>query len=352
MSNANAISNVLGSFSGQLGLVNTGMGSKTADGTINISSTAQGVAATAQSQFALAGKSYGPVQFGIGVWGVYNVGREVFDNYQSTGTFSITGAQAASLAGHTLNIGMGLAKSNPWGAAAAVGTTIVEFGFNLAKGPSKPSTTLTAQSYAIPNPNIFAGTPLGPIGTPASGISSTARAAISALPATSALDQAKAQQAAHAKQTIANPAQAAKAAAQAEAAAEQAFQDALFEVDWGAAQNAYKGSGYSVGSDGGYSDPIGSLNDSQGWTGSSGSGSTYSQNASDYDGLMPPIVIDLDGDGVELRPLSSSAPFFDVESDPYQERKAWDSFATEVLYFLRNFHGKTGRVRLHVGVVT
>ncbi len=33
MSNSNAVSNVLGSFGGQLGLVNTGMGMKNADGT-------------------------------------------------------------------------------------------------------------------------------------------------------------------------------------------------------------------------------------------------------------------------------------------------------------------------------
>jgi hypothetical protein len=36
-----------------------------------------------------------------------------------------------------------------------------------------------------------------------------------------------------------------------------------------------------------------------------------------------PIVIDLDGDGVELRPLSSSATFFDADSDTYLERTAW-----------------------------
>ena len=117
------------------------------------------------------------------------------------------------------------------------------------------------------------------------------------LPATSALDQAKAQQAVHAKQTIASPAQAAKAAAQAEAAR-------AAEINQQAQARLKRQEG------------VGGSND-----------------------------------GVDLRPLSSSAPFFDVESDPYQERKAWDSFATEVLYFLRNLHGKAGRVRLHVGVV-
>ena len=60
MSTSNAVPNVLGSFGGQLGLVNTGMGMNDADGTFNVSSTLQGLAATAESQFALAGKSYGP----------------------------------------------------------------------------------------------------------------------------------------------------------------------------------------------------------------------------------------------------------------------------------------------------
>lgn len=58
MSTSNAVSNVLGNFSGQLGLVNTGMGVMNADGTFNVSGTLQGIAATVESQFALAGKFY------------------------------------------------------------------------------------------------------------------------------------------------------------------------------------------------------------------------------------------------------------------------------------------------------
>jgi hypothetical protein len=119
MSTSNAVSNVLGSFGGQLGLVNTGMGMK-ADGTFNVSSTLQGLAATAESQFALAGKSYGPVQFGIGVWGIYNVYDQVKDNYQSTGNLSVTGAQWSSLAANTTSAVMGLTKSTPLGAGFAL----------------------------------------------------------------------------------------------------------------------------------------------------------------------------------------------------------------------------------------
>ena len=81
MSNSNTVSTVLGNFSVPLGLANTGMGMKNADGTFNVSNTLQGLAATAESQFALAGKSYGPVQAVIGAWGIYNVGIDIYTNY-------------------------------------------------------------------------------------------------------------------------------------------------------------------------------------------------------------------------------------------------------------------------------
>jgi hypothetical protein len=74
MSN-DAVSKVLGSFGGQLGMVNTAMGVNNADGTINVSGTLQGIAATVESQFALAGKSFGLAQALIGGWGIGNVGH-------------------------------------------------------------------------------------------------------------------------------------------------------------------------------------------------------------------------------------------------------------------------------------
>ena len=156
---SNAVVNVLSGFNGQLGLVNTGMGAKNPDGTIDISGTAQGVASTVESQFAMAGKSYGLVQFGIGLWGVVNVGEKVYDNYQTTGTFSITGAQAANLAGNLASMGMGVYKSSPWGAAAGVVFTVLEYGFNLTTKSQQP----TASNPNNPNPNYGnqgLGTPL------------------------------------------------------------------------------------------------------------------------------------------------------------------------------------------------
>ena len=154
---SNAVVNVLSGFNGQLGLVNTGMGAKNPDGTIDISGTAQGVASTVESQFAMAGKSYGPVQFGIGLWGVYNAVRDVNDNYQDTGTFSITGAQAANLAGNLASMGMGIYKSTPWGLAAGVGITVIEYGFHLTTKSQQPTASNPNRSFYG---NQGLGTPL------------------------------------------------------------------------------------------------------------------------------------------------------------------------------------------------
>lgn len=146
MSNSNAVSNVLGSFGGQLGLVNTGMGMKNADGTFNISGTLQGVAATVESQFALASKSNGAAQFLVGVWGVYNVGYQVYTNYQTTGNVEVTGSQWSSLAGNGLNVVMGVTKSTPLGAGLGVLATAAEYGFNLATGSQQPAPSTTYQT--------------------------------------------------------------------------------------------------------------------------------------------------------------------------------------------------------------
>ncbi len=82
------------------------------------------------------------------------------------------------------------------------------------------------------------------------------------------------------------------------------FDDALFDSDWDASWNAYQGSGFDSG---GYYD--------------------YSYDSYDYGyydyGDWYPLVIDLDGDGVEIKPLDRSTTTFDIDSDGYKERTAW-----------------------------
>ena len=41
------------------------------------------------------------------------------------------------------------------------------------------------------------------------------------------------------------------------------------------------------------------------------------------DGGGKPVILDLDGDGVELVPLEDSTAFFDIDGDGYRERMAW-----------------------------
>jgi hypothetical protein len=52
-----------------------------------------------------------------------------------------------------------------------------------------------------------------------------------------------------------------------------------------------------------------------------------------------PIVLDLDGDGIEINPLSSSNTFFDTAGDGYQHRTAWAGAGDAVLAFDANNDG-------------
>jgi hypothetical protein len=52
-----------------------------------------------------------------------------------------------------------------------------------------------------------------------------------------------------------------------------------------------------------------------------------------------PIVLDLDGDGIEINPLSSSNTFFDTKGDGYQHRTAWAGAGDAVLAFDANNDG-------------
>ena len=53
-----------------------------------------------------------------------------------------------------------------------------------------------------------------------------------------------------------------------------------------------------------------------------------------------PVVLDLDGNGVKITPLSSSNVFFDTAGDGYQHRTAWAAAGDAVLAFDANNDGK------------
>ncbi len=129
--------------------------------------------------------------------------------------------------------------------------------------------------------------------------------------------------------------------------ASQAAENAAFEQDWNTALNAYsmEPSYTSFPTDpaayNGYSDAFGdnsssSNTDTSGWYDAGGYDAggydyggyddyyDYSYDFYDYGGGdWYPLVIDLDGDGVEIKPLDRSTTTFDIDNDGYKERTAW-----------------------------
>ncbi|MGJ0451651.1 MAG: hypothetical protein ACR65T_00235 [Methylocystis sp.] len=70
---------------------------------------------------------------------------------------------------------------------------------------------------------------------------------------------------------------------------------------------------------------------------------TYYADYGDYDyypyGADYPVVLDLNGDGVKINPLTSSNTFFDMAGDGYQHRTAWAGAGDAVLAFDANNDG-------------
>ena len=81
----------------------------------------------------------------------------------------------------------------------------------------------------------------------------------------------------------------------------------------GSSSSSSSGAESSPGEGGNYS---GVTNSDGGWGWGDGSGGWG-------DTAYAPIVIDLDGDGVEIKPLTTSTTFFDADNDGYAERTAW-----------------------------
>ncbi|MEK7345849.1 MAG: hypothetical protein AAB176_09165 [Pseudomonadota bacterium] len=121
--------------------------------------------------------------------------------------------------------------------------------------------------------------------------------------------------------------------------ASQAAENAAFERDWDTAINAYStqpsyisfptdpgayvgledafGNDWETPSEPDYSYDFGGYDDYYDYS------YDYSYDYYDYSYDWYPLVIDLDGDGVEIKPLDSTTTYFDLDADGYKERTAW-----------------------------
>ena len=120
--------------------------------------------------------------------------------------------------------------------------------------------------------------------------------------------------------------------------ASQAAENAAFERDWNTALNAYstepsytsfptapgayKGLEDAFGAPAPTSNPS-DFGDLDTPDTPPDAPSEVSDSSSSDTSSSDPIVIDLDGDGVEIKPLTSSSVFFDWDADDSKERTAW-----------------------------
>jgi hypothetical protein len=323
MSRVDAVDVALTSMGTKVGVVSTMVTATNQKGEMNVSGLMLGGAQAVHGVVDLSTKglqavlssTWGKAVPGLGgllgVVGLYQ-GRNPQSNADCAGLVSNGLGVVASV---TV-----FAGASPVIAGAATVGAVVAGGYQIyyTITDKSPTSTTSSPNYSLEGRNYQ---------TPSYGLTPNYRGAgyvdPRILPTSSTLDQAKAQQAAQTKKAVSNAAQVAQAAA---AAKTQAAKAAEINQQAQARLQRQEGAGSSssisssdLARANASSDPIGSLNDSQGWTGSSSS-SPYGGPGS---GTVWPIVIDLDGDGVELRPLSSSATFFDADSDTYLERTAW-----------------------------
>ncbi|CDX34669.1 Outer membrane adhesin like proteiin [Mesorhizobium plurifarium] len=82
---------------------------------------------------------------------------------------------------------------------------------------------------------------------------------------------------------------------------------------------------------------------SSGSTSSSGSQSGSSSNGGRAGWAGRPVILDLDGNGLSINPLSSSSQFIDLDGDGYQHRTAWAGAGNGVLVLDADGDGKISR---------
>jgi len=314
---------VINNIGTKFGVVNTGMGAKNPDGSTNVSGLLQGTAATALGYAELFGKSWGPAQVTVGFWGARNAIDQMQQSYAKTGT--INASDVFSLAGNVGNMAIGVAKTaSPWGAAYTVTMVGAEFGSRLIESRTANQSNDKPLVIEIRGYGSIEGAPLASYNIPEYRIPAVLS------PSLTGAKEDIIDWNWNAAQTAAIPSDHTSSNAQSFAQdlandTSSRQSDPLNDYNWNSSS-----SDTSYDTSTGSSDPF--YYDDWNW-GSSGSDSSYDYDYgydtdysyTDYSmgGGWWPLVIDLDGDGVEIKPLTASATLFDIDSDGYAERTAW-----------------------------
>lgn len=304
---------VIDSVSAKFGYINTWMGSIEPNHEIDKSSLLQGHAALTSNVAEMLGKSNGFIQIGVGIWGLKNTAYSIGKNYEKTGGFRLS--DGAALVGNLGEITLGAAKITPAGALFLNGLAVVEFGLKIDEtrtGSNGIKLDFLNQDFLYKPADLSSYEEfLPPVPVIELSLERTLRESIS--------DWTDARSLASVYHALEyqNPAEFASHLA-------QYAPDDVDALDaWFGGYEAvnYSSSGFNAGFDSGYSDY--DYADEFGNSSYDSYDSYDSYSSYDYGGGWDPVLIDLDGDGVEIKMLSTSMTLFDTDADSFAERTAW-----------------------------
>ena len=298
---------VINSFGTKFGLVNTAMGTYDSNGKLNISGLMVGGASAVLGVAELFGKSSAIAQVYIGIVGADLAIDKIKDSYFENGT--IKSSDVFSLAGSVGNIVIGFTKAaSPWGAAYTTATVLAEFGSNIYEARTKSN----GIKLDFLNENLFYRSTelqiedkwLPPVEVIGSNWENTLKESVT--------DWTDARSLASVYHQL-----------EYQSPAEFANDLAQFAPNNVDALDAWF-SGYEAGNNAsaGFNDSFANNNNDFDSSYYNGFDNSYDFSY-DYGGGWWPVLVDLDGDGVEIKPLSSSLALFDADADGYAERTAW-----------------------------
>ncbi len=306
----------------KFGVVNTGMGAKDESGDINYPGVVVGLASTLLGLGEMFGKSTPAGQFAVSTVGAGLALDRMIESYRATG--EIKQSNLAAFLGNITGMALSATSITPAGAAFNTGLIIYEFGSGIHEAGTRSAGIKLEliPEYLRQKLLSFELSPsdrmLPPVVVTDQTWETTFRESITDW------TDARLLASAYRQLEYTNPAEFASDLAS-YAPDDVDTLDAWFG-GWHAGNDATTGAGSGTVDSGGY-EPVGydagadsGLGDGPDY----GFGDSYGDNFGydDYYGMWP-VVIDLDGDGVEINPLTSSLTAFDADGDGYAERSAW-----------------------------
>lgn len=297
------------------GVPNTAMGTHESDGSVNYLGLTVGAASVGLGIGEMLGKSIPGAQFTLGVLGSGVAANGIYQTLKDTGTIKLS--DVASLGGNVALVALTAARvATPLGAAVTTGLIVTEFGLKIYEIGSKSNGIkldfLDQNLFYKPADLSSYERLLPPVEVIGSSWETTLRESV-----TNWTD-ARSLASVYHELEYQNPLEFANHLAQYAPDNVDAL-DAWFS---GYEAGNYSSSGVNGGSNSSYFSGYDNSYDYS-YDTSYDNSFDYSYDYSYDFGGFDPVLVDLDGDGVEIKLLTNSLTLFDADTDGYVERTAW-----------------------------